>query len=140
MTTERRFSISAVAGMDAVVEAIKRLNGFGVPTATEVLRPGLFSESGCLTITDMKDFGTWLTTISTVTSAELSAKITEFMKRRLVKLNIALAPAEKIKDAPCMHPVSVVLPSVWLCMCITEGVVILVGGTYVVSCTFVVAH
>ena len=98
------FFISSVAGMDAVVEAIKWLNGFGVPSATEVVRPGLFSESGCLTITDMKDFGTWLTTISTVTSAELSAKITEFMKRRLVKLNIASAPADKIKDAPCMHP------------------------------------
>ena len=98
------FFLSSIAGDEAIIEAVKRLNGFGVPNAVEVIKPGMFSETGCLTVTDMVEFGNWLKELPQVNTAQVVAKIADLTKRRLVKLHLKSAPADKVKDAPCMVP------------------------------------
>ena len=98
------FFLSSIWDKPDVMAALKRINGMGVGGSVEVVKPSLFSETGCLTVTDMRAFGDWLVTQPTVTSAMLAEKMSQLYKRRLVKMHLTAAPAERVRDAPCMFP------------------------------------
>ena len=74
-----------------LVNKIRELNGGGYQS-TEVITNLLFKDNTGLNAADCREMADWLFTLSKVTGKDLTQKLAELRKRRMIKWHVYVAP------------------------------------------------